>query len=308
MVVRRGAARPLDLSGRDDLWDPAPAWAQPDSATEGRAAVAVVQWRVVQAVLAARGRRHGAGTWLAGRVGAQPAQVNNKLKGTDWLQPHDLLVWAQALPELGLLRVLDGVEGLPAAWASLRREPPPGRVPPPVDNWAGAVAGLGAWLGALSAVALADEGALRLGLAEALVAQGTDPHRITATGDPVLPTVLEVRWASRLAVVALVDLWPAEHDPSRWPSALRRLHGELAAIAGRPADEAYVLAAAGPSVLAQLPWLPAPQQPTLPGVHEVVQDELERLDAIEGGPRKVHVVATAAGRGGSLLLCLPLPG
>ena len=155
--------RPLDWCGADDLWDANPLWVPVDPGTAAWVAVARVQWRVVQAVLGHRGQRRGAGAWLAGRVGAQPSQINSKLKGSDWLQPQDLLVWDRAVPGLALHGALTGVEDLPPAWASLR---PASRDQPLrlVSDWPGVLERLGSWLDALQVPALAGEGGLRLDL------------------------------------------------------------------------------------------------------------------------------------------------
>ena len=104
----------------------------------------------------------------------------------------------------------------------------------------------------------------------------------------------------------MVDLTPAEHVPDKWPVVLRRLHLTLAAVAEAVADDRYVLAAVGPAVLGQLPWLPTMTGAPLRGVFEVAEGELERLDAL-GGPGRVEVLATVTGRGRHLLLCVPVP-
>jgi hypothetical protein len=309
-LVQRGAGNPVDYLVDGDLWQLDPSWrASDDLANPEWLSIAQVQWRAVQAVLAAHGRRWGAGTWLAVKVDDPVGVLQSKLKGSHWLQPHDLTLWAQVVPSLDVSTVVGDDPNLPKKWRALgQRESGfahtngPSLLP---RDWTDTLARLGAWLERRTAPVLLDAGALRLGLAESLVAENVPmswlvPHQVAA-----VPTVLGARWASRLELVGIVNLLPAEHDAARWPSAIRDLHHALLSLSVEPSDEGCLLVILGEAMLHQLPWLPSPAlQQVLPARLAVADEEMERLDVKREEIKGLDLLARSGdAQKGHLLMC-----
>jgi hypothetical protein len=308
LAPRKGQAvkprRPRDFVAEDDLRVPDPTWLAA-TGDESAAAVARVQWRAVQAVLSAAGDgRTGPASLLAEGSGGGRSQLAAKLRGTTWLQPHDLLLWAGLVPGLNADECVRDQPGLPPRWAALTTQPSAGPREDLVGaDWQAVVSDLAVLLHDNPVPSLLDLSGLRLLLGRALATAGVPATRIVPHSLPGA-WALAVRRTPSTAVVAVEDLLAAESDPDAWHAVVVGLSRLIDALAEHPCDERYLLVRAGPAVLDQLPWQPGPAD-AWPGtaLHPSAH-ALRRLDAAGAGEPRRLVVAAAVDSGTSRLLIL----